>query len=238
MNWQRAVKWSEFYAKKKSRKHIVLKILSLNSFNNMPRLLPTYGILIFVGLYIYSASLYPGGSPADPNSIGFDWSNNLWCNLMSEQAINGLDNPARPVSIFAVVLLCSSMTIFFFQFAKYFEPNNTWKLIIKVTGVLAMISAVFIFTAYHDVMTTILSVCGLFGIIAIIRALHINKLTFFKVSGVLCLILIGLNNLFYYNQQFTDYLAIVQQLNFVLVLTWTIGLNLKMKNMKAAQPIK
>ncbi|MGB5430515.1 MAG: hypothetical protein WBM94_12640, partial [Eudoraea sp.] len=59
-------------------------------------LLPTVGILIFIGLYIYAASLYPGGSQLDSNSLGFDWMNNYWCNLMNENGMNGLENPARP----------------------------------------------------------------------------------------------------------------------------------------------
>ena len=202
------------------------------------RLLPTAGILIFIGLYIYAASLYPGGSQAEPNAVGFDWFKNLWCNLMRENAINGEENPARPVSLAAIAILCSSMTLFFFQFARYFVKSKAWKIYIKITGVLAMGSAIFIFTEYHDLMTTILSISGLFGIIGILRALHINKMTFFKVSGILCLVLIGLNNLFYYNEDFMVYLPIIQQINFVLILSWTIGLNLKMINKKVQlQPL-
>jgi hypothetical protein len=194
----------------------------------MARLVPTFGILIFIGMYIYAASLYPGGSPADPNSIGFDWFNNLWCNLMSEKAINGQDNPARLVSIFALVVLGVSMVIFFFLFSKFFVKSTLWKNIIKLTGIVAMASAVFIFTEYHDMMTTILSLCGLVGITAIIRTLHIHKMTFLKIIGIICLLVIGLNNLFYYNESFNEYLAVIQQLDFLLVLTWTVGLNLKM----------
>lgn len=199
----------------------------------MSRLLPTFGILIFVLLYIYAAAIYPGGSPSDPNSVGFDWFNNLWCNLMEEKAINGQDNPARPVSLFAIVLLGLSMTIFFFQFAKYFEKHKIWKRVIVITGVLSMLSAAFIFTSYHDIMTTVLSLSGLIGISSILRALYKNKMTFFIIYGIICVVLIGLNNLFYYNQNFGDYLAVVQQLDFVAVLTWTVGLNLKMLNKKA-----
>ena len=197
------------------------------------KLLPTLGILIFIGLYIYSAKIYPGGSPADPNSVGYDWFNNLWCNLMSKNAINGLENPERPISIFAIIILGCSMIVFFFQFAKYFVKSRNWKNTIKITGVLAMASAAFIFTNYHDVMTTVLSICGLVGIISIIRALHINQMIFFKILGIVCLITIGLNNLFYYNERFIDYLPLVQLADFILVLSWTVGLNLKMINRNA-----
>jgi hypothetical protein len=199
------------------------------------RLLPTFGILIFIGLYIYSTTLYPGGSQADENSIGFDWSKNLWCNLMRKEALNGQNNPASPVALLGMVILCSSMTIFFFLFANYFEKNRNWNKTIKIAGACAMLSAVFIFTTYHDVMTTILSICGVVGIIGIIRALHKNNLTFYKVSGIVCMALVGLNNLFYYSENLVNYLPIVQKVGFILILAWTVALNLKMKNKSATQ---
>ncbi len=194
------------------------------------RLLPTLGILIFIGLYVYATTLYPGGSQADINSVGFDWRNNFWCNLMSEDAMNGRENPASPVALIGMVILCSSMTLFFFQFANYFVKNSIWKMTIKIAGAIAMLSAVFIFTKYHDIMTSILSICGVVGIIGIIRALHKNNLTFFKVSGIICMALVGANNLFYYTENLIQYLPIVQKVGFILILAWTVGLNLKMKN--------
>ena len=194
------------------------------------RLLPTFGILIFIALYIYATTLYPGGSQADINSIGFDWRNNFWCNLMDENAMNGVENPASPVALIGMVILCSSMTLFFFQFANYFVKNGIWKMTIKIAGALAMLSAAFIFTKYHDIMTTILSICGVVGIIGIIRALHKNNLTFLKVSGIICMALVGVNNLFYYNENLIKFLPVVQKVGFILILAWTIGLNLKMKN--------
>ena len=202
----------------------------------MKRLLPTLGIFIFIVLYIFSASIYPGGSPTNPDSVGYNWFNNLWCNLMSENAINGDKNPARPISIFAIVVLGCSMILFFFLFSKYFVKSPRWKKFIKTTGVLAMVSAAFIFTKYHDIMTTILSVCGLLGILSIIRTLYLNKMRFFMLYGIICLIVIGLNNLFYYNERFTNFLPLTQLVDFVLVLSWTIGLNLKMVNKNALQP--
>lgn len=196
------------------------------------RLLPTFGILIFIGIYVYSTSLYPGGSQWDATSVGFDWKQNFWCNLMSEYALNGLENPARPVALLGMIILCSSMTLFFFQFANYFEKNRNWNMTIKIAGALAMFSAVFIFTRFHDIMTTILSVCGVIGIIGIVRALHKNKMTFYKVSGIICMLLIGIINLLYFNEDLIKYLPLVQLMGFILILSWTVGLNFEMKSKK------
>ena len=192
------------------------------------KLLPTIGILLFFALYIYAASLYPGGSQADINSIGFEWRDNYWCNLMSAEAMNGEVNPGSPVALLGMVVLCSSMTIFFVQFANYFEDNIRWRRIIKIAGALGMFSAIFIFTQYHDIMTTLLSICGTVGLIGIIRALHKNDLTFFKASGLLCMVVIGVNNFFYYNESLIKYLPVIQKIAFILILSWTIALNLRM----------
>ena len=207
----------------------------MKSAKDLLTFLPTFGILIFIGLFVYSASLYPGGSQADINSVGFDWFNNFWCNLMLENGLNGQENPARSIAILSMIVLSSSMTLFFFQFAMHFVRNRVWKMIIKITGALAMLSAAFIFTRYHDIMTTILSVCGVLGIFGIIRALHKNNLTFFKISGIVCMILVGINNLFYYSENLIEYLPVTQKITFILMLAWTVGLNLKMKNKNVPQ---
>ena len=201
----------------------------MKTLEGVLKFLPTIGILVFIGIYIYASKLYPGGSIADINSIGFDWSNNHWCNLMRESGLNGIQNQARPVAIAGISILCISMIIFFIQFANYFEKGRIWNLAIKISGSLAMISATFIFTEYHDLMTTILSICGTIVIIGMIRALHNNHLTFFKVMGFFCILIIGLNNFFYYNEDLIQYSPLVQKGAFFLILSWTVGLNLKMK---------
>ena len=207
----------------------------MKNTKDLKTLLPTFGILIFIGLYVYSASLYPGGSQADINSVGFDWVNNYFCNLMTENGVNGLENPARPIAILAMIFLCSSMTLFFFQFATHFVKNRIWKMTIQISGTLAMISAVLIFTKNHDIMTTILSVFGILVIIGIIRAIYKSNLTLFKISGIVCIILIGGNNLIYYSGNSIEHLPLIQKISFILVLSWTVGLNLKMKNKNALQ---
>ncbi|MBO0329827.1 hypothetical protein [[Muricauda] lutisoli] len=190
------------------------------------KFLPTIGILVFIGIYIYASKLYPGGSLTDINSAGFDWLNNHWCNLMRESGLNGIQNRARPVAIAGITILCSSMIIFFFQFANHFEKSRSWKTIIRISGTLAMLSASFIFTKYHDIMTTILSVFGTLVIIGMLRALHKNQLTFLMVMGVFCIIIVGLNNFFYYNENLTQYSPIIQKIAFILILSWTVCLNL------------
>jgi hypothetical protein len=39
-------------------------------------LIPIFGTILFIVLYIVATLLYPGGSQVDKNSIGFSWMNN------------------------------------------------------------------------------------------------------------------------------------------------------------------
>lgn len=189
------------------------------------KFLPTIGILLFIGLYIYASILYPGGSQADLNSDGFDWSNNYWCNLMRENGLNGIKNKARPVAITGIIVLCSSMIVFFFQFANHFEKHSIWKITIKISGASAILSAPFIFSEYHDIMTTVLSISGTVVIIGMIRTLHNNQLTFLKVMGMFCILIIALNNFFYYSEDLNQYGPLIQKGVFILILSWTVALN-------------
>ena len=190
------------------------------------KFLPTIGILVFIGIYIYASKLYPGGSLADINSAGFDWLNNHWCNLMREKGLNGIQNQARPVAIAGITILCGSMIFFFFQFANHFEKSRIWKIIIRISGTVGMLSACFIFTEYHDIMTTILSVFGTLVIIGMLRALYKNQLIILMVMGVFCILIVGMNNFFYYNENLTRYSPIIQKIAFILILSWTVCLNL------------
>lgn len=161
----------------------------------------TIGILIFVGLYIYSSKLYPGGSQADLNSIGFDWINNYWCNLMNEAGMNGQPNPAKPFAISAMIILCTSLAIFFIQFAKKLAKSRFWKFTIQISGILTMIFAILIFTKYHDLMTTLSSIFGVIVVVGIIWEIYKSKIAIFRSSGIVCIILLALNNYIYYSEQ-------------------------------------
>lgn len=190
--------------------------------------IPVFGILIFVALYIYSSTRYPGGSQANINTVGFDWIHNYWCNLMNEKGVNGQLNPARPFAISAMIILCFSLAVFFVQFAKYLSSSKLWKLIIMYSGIISMLFAVLIFTEYHDLMTIISSVFGLFTVIGIIKEIYKSNLIGYKLSGLCCILLLGLNNYIYYTKHFIEVLPLLQKITFATILIWILGLNNKL----------
>lgn len=147
--------------------------------------------------------------------------------------MNGQMNSARPYAITAMIILCASLALFFIQFAENFAKNRFWKFTIKIFGVISMTFAVLIFTKYHDLMTTLSSVSGVFVVFGIIWEVYKSNLSLFKIGGIVCVLLLGVNNYIYYSGNGIEYLPLIQKITFAVVLIWIIGLNYKLtdKNM-------
>lgn len=149
--------------------------------------------------------------------------------------MNGQINPARRYAITAMVILCASLALFFVQFAQKFAQNRFWKSTIKIFGILTMALAVLTFTKYHDLMTILSSILGVFVVIGIIWEVFKSNLTLFKIGGIVCLILLGVNNYIYYSGNGIEHLALIQKITFAIVLIWIIGLNYKLSKQNALQ---
>lgn len=189
---------------------------------------PTLGIFLFAVLYFYASSLYPGGSQANMNSVGFDWINNYWCDLMNENGMNESPNPASPIAVTAMVILCLGLMTFFIRFGRKFATNRIWKYIIQICGTISMIFAILIFTRYHSIMIALSSIFGLFVLVGIIKEVYSSDLTALKIGGLICILLLVLNNYIYYSRQWVDILPLLQKVTFAIVLLWILGLNFKL----------
>ncbi|GGG32818.1 hypothetical protein GCM10011344_37200 [Dokdonia pacifica] len=196
-------------------------------------ILSSIGVFIFLGIYFYATTRYPGGSQAATDTVGFDWVNNYWCNLMNEKAMNGQQNPARPYAIAGMVILCFSLALFFIQFAKKITTTLFLKRVIPLFGGIAMLLAVFIFTKYHDLLTIISSAFGVIAVLGILWEVYKSKMIIFKIGGLVCILLLVLNNYIYYSNYWIKLLPLIQKITFVCVLTWIVGLNYKMMKINA-----
>ncbi|WP_373517680.1 hypothetical protein [Pricia sp.] len=185
-----------------------------------------------------SSTQYPGGLIADLNSVGFDWINNYWCNLMNEKGMNGQINPARQFAISAMIILCISLMLFFIQFARKFATNRIWRITIQTFGTVTMILAALIFTEYHDLMTLLSSIFGVVVLTGIILEIYKSKMKLFKLTGKVCIILLALNNYIYYSGQMIEYLPFIQKITFALGLIWVIGLNYQLTGKNVVQHCK
>ena len=190
-------------------------------------LLPVIGIAVFVILYLLAAQYYPGGSQTDHTSVGFSWANNYWCNLLDKNAINGSENVSRPIALAGMIVLLTSLSIFFFIVPYHSEINDRIKRMIAVSGIASTVTVLFLEIGSHDL---ILNIAGVFGFIAfggIVSILLKMKWYGLALTGFINLFLVAINNLLYYNSGWIHFLPVVQKITFLSFLVWISFICLK-----------
>lgn len=190
-------------------------------------MIPTLGIILFVILYVVATFYYPGGSQLNKNEVGFSWTNNYWCNLLNEKAINGAYNPAKPIALTGMFILCVSLAVFWFVFPKLLNLQKGLKLSIQISGILAMSIAYFLFTTFdHDLVTNLASIFGLIATIGTFIGLYQERWYGLFAFGILNLLIVGINNYVYYNKELIIYLPVIQKLSFATFLVWICSIDI------------
>ena len=174
------------------------------------------GVLISLSFLIVATLVYPGGSLADKNSIGFQWSKNFISNLFGVKAVNGLDNPSRIWADIGMIFLSVSFGLFFINFSKKIPKKNAAN-IIKYLGVGGMLFTFLIVTPLHDIMITLSSTLFLVSIFYITVFIFKTKLILLKIYSIICL-LIFYSTLFLYGSGEYTYLPIMQKVTFISVI--------------------
>ncbi|MFT3824495.1 MAG: hypothetical protein QM731_11265 [Chitinophagaceae bacterium] len=185
--------------------------------------------MLFVLLYIIAALLYPGGSQFDPQAKGFSVLHNYWCNLLNVQALNGTPNTARPVAIAAMIVLCLSLSLFWYLFPACTDLPVYFRKAIRISGTLGMLIAIFLFAnLYHDVVINIAGVAALMALIGTAIGIYRNKWYGLFWFGMGCAVLIGINNYIYYTGNGLYALPVVQKITFACFLLWISLINFRM----------
>lgn len=202
---------------------------------NIWLLTPIFGTLLFAVLYFVATLYYPGGSQVDKNSIGFSWTNNYWCNLLNETAINGQSNPAKPIAMTGMFVLSLTLSLFWFLFPKYINIDKKLKLTIQISGTIAMTIAFFLFTNIdHDLVTNLASLFGLIATVGTFVGLYKTKWFGLFAFGLVNFLLFGLNSYVYYNKELIVYLPIIQKISFATFLIWVCCIDIKLFSRKEA----
>jgi len=135
-------------------------------------------------------------------------------------AINGQHNPARPISLTAMSVLCLTLAIFWYIFPRQIGLQKIGRLSIQISGAISMTIGMFIFTNLHDM---VINIAGFFGLIAIIGTfMGLYKMNWRKLFwlGIFNLTLVALNNILYYGNGLLIYLPVVQKITFLFFLLW------------------
>lgn len=184
-------------------------------------LIPFFGTIIFLVLYLVATYYYPGGSQTDQYAVGFSWANNYWCNLLNDTAINGSPNPAKPIAITGMIVLSLALGYFWILFPRLINIGNLAGLTTQVSGILSMFIACFLFTKIdHDIVTNLASVFGIIATVGVFIGLYKIKWDGLFVFGLINILLVVLNNYLYYQEGLIIYLPIIQKISFVSFLIW------------------
>jgi hypothetical protein len=169
-------------------------------------LLPSFGILCFIGLYLFAAAIYPNG---------FDWLRNYWCDLFDYQTPDGQQNPARPVAIAAMPLLCGSYALLWWWLPKLFETQHFRLQLARIFGVISMLLTATLFI-FHEFAINIGSFLGGVALVlTFIELYQAGQKQLFAI-GVLCLILSCINYFIYQTKIGLPLLASLQKVAFFI----------------------
>ena len=182
------------------------------------------GTMLSIILFTISATYYSGGSQKDKNAVGYDWRHNYLCNLVSEKAVNGAENASRVWCIMGMLFMCASLSLFFVRFADKMPVIKSAK-IIKYSGIGSMFFGFFVFTSYHNLMTTLSSIAALVALFYMVIYIFKSKRLVFKWLSALCLAILYLNNYIYYSHNFLQMLPILQKISFLIVCALILGLD-------------
>jgi hypothetical protein len=184
------------------------------------------GIFVFVILYVLAAFRYPGGSYADPLHNGFSFWNNYLCDLLDTYTIGGQLNAARIYARLALLILCVSLIILWFHLPKLFPFKNNNQLLMRISGIAALVVILFLAAGNHDVVVRI---AGVFGFIAFISAfieLYRAKFYFLLILGIFCLVIFFINYYIYETGIYIGMLPVIQKVTFVSFICWFLMLNI------------
>lgn len=98
----------------------------------------------------------------------------------------------------------------------------------QVSAVVSMALGVFIFSGYHDVLINIACGISLISIAGTIIGIYRQRWYRLAWLGVFLLMLLGLNNLFFYTVNLLPYLLVLQKITFAFVITWIALVNLQL----------
>lgn len=164
--------------------------------------------MVLVGVAI---RLYPGGSLADPHSVGFDWTRNFFSNLFLPKALNGAENPGRSWAVIGMAFHSLAEGIFFLRAANKM-PSRHAALVLRIIGAANIAFNFLIATPLHDPMVTVSSTLGLLGLFYITVFVLKSKRHGLKVLCVACM-LVFYFTLFLYGWGNWGLLAIMQKVS-------------------------
>jgi hypothetical protein len=183
---------------------------------------PIVGLGLYVLVFIFAASYYPGGSINYPNAIGYSFSHNFLCDVMHPTAHSGSINNARFMAIISHLILSFTMISFFYVLPKIFHVKNRNTMLIAFFGIATMSVFIFMYTEYHDLIVTITGILGTITLIPFFIELRYYKIKGLKKLVYLCYTLSIIVFFIFETKIGFYYLPFLQKITFGIDAWWVI----------------
>ncbi len=182
------------------------------------------GIILSVLCLMAASLLYPGGSPGDSHSPGFRWTENYISDMLDYQAVNGADNPARPLAVAGVLLMGLSTGLAFVRFAGKVKAKK-YATVIRSGGLLFIfLTALGALPAMHDWSVTFGIILNLLLFFYVTVVLWQSPFPVFKVLAVVFLASFYGASYMYGTKTGLEYMPLVQKITHLIQIGWLLGL--------------
>lgn len=189
--------------------------------------IPTICVILFLLLFLYCTTLYPGSSQHDILSKGFSWQHNYWCDILDEYTYDEHHNPARIWGIAATLILCLGTGWLFYQFPNQFGATTTEIWMISGFGIASMLVGSLIFTSLHNQVIGITSGLALIALLTMFYVLFRKQEWPLFYYGVFACGVMLINNYIYYSKNGIEHLPWIQKVSFLIVLAWIVMINVR-----------
>jgi len=176
--------------------------------------LPLFGVLASLVLFALSTARYPGG---------YDWANHSISRLFQPAALNGAENPTRPLAVLAMFIFCVSMGVVFKNVSRR-GKTRFHKKTIEIAGIGSMVYAFLVVTPMHDALVGVALLFFVTAMLVTLHVLYLERHSAMLYAGIVCLALSLSNAVMYYGNVLFGFLPIVQKTSVAMWVSWLFAL--------------
>ena len=189
---------------------------------------PIASVSIFIALYSLAAFLYPGGTRIDPARRGFSFFDNYWCDLLDVTTYGGFANPARPVALTAMTILCAGLGMLWWAAPVLFPAATRRARVVRASGVGCALLVPCVGSTFHDLA---IHCAGLLGVVAFVATVTatgaLGRRSTFVAWCVL--VIVAVNYIVWQTRVGLQFLPFIQKIAFAAFLAWVILLSLRVR---------
>ncbi len=195
--------------------------------------LPDLGVVAFVLLYFYAASLYPGGTSSDPFTTGYSQLGNYWCDLLDAISYSGKPNPGRPFALAATIFLPMALLPLWYAAPMLLGEARAPRIVVRVAGCSSMVLAIFVFTSAHDVVVNASSVLGFVAFATMLEGLRRRREHWLVTMGMVSLLFCVANFAMWQTRKLLGWMPLVQKAAFATVFVWALCTSARIRRVSA-----